>query len=856
LLASQKNFITSPLSARKGRGVIRLWMDSAHAHQTVKTMFFKLPRILAVFLLTVLQLAVLSVQAKADEPVYTDALVGGWQPWSWCTVDLASTAYVHSGSKSIQATYTGGWQGLYLGHRAFDTTPYTSLTFWIHGGGVNGRVIQVQALLNYAQQTLVNLNTYIAGGAVSGSQWCKVDIPLSALGVAGKTNMTGFWLQDASGGAQPAFYVDDVALSLAPPPSLIHLNVDVNNRIRTVDSRVFGLNTAIADAQLNTPDTITLVKAAAVRVLRFPGGSLADRYHWQTNTSEGNTWPSGFDAFIPVLKGCAAQAFITVNYGTGTPQEAADWVAYANKTKTLGIKYWEIGNENYGASWEADNQTAPHDPYIYAVRAKDYVARMKAADPLIKVGVVAVTGEDSFANSTNHAAVNPRTGETHYGWTPVMLSTLKSLGVTPDFLVYHRYEQGPGEESDAMLLQYSRTWKDDASDLRRQITDYLQAPEAAVELVSTENNSVYANPGKQTTSLVNGLFLADSIGNLLQTEFNAMVWWDLRDWQESGNNNDVALYGWRQYGDYGIMSAANDTYPTYHVLKLLSKLAKDGDIVVKATSDYPLVAAYASHRADGTLAVMVINKSPNRTLKGRIALTGFTPKARATQVSYGIPQDEAARTGVGSRDLKTTSFSGASASFTRAFSPYSATVVVLSPSVPNATIVPVEDAYVRAGTAASTNYGAATTFSVRRSSNNSANSNNRCAYLKLDLTSVATAPQLAMLNLTASGASPRTSSSPVKIYYVADTSWTETGITWNNAPGLNRAKFSSTGLLVASRTIPLGAPTGSFDLTAFVAANLGKVATLQIMSDAVDNNTVGFKSRDASSGKPTLSLAY
>ncbi len=51
---------------------------------------------------------------------------------------------------------------------------------------------------------------------------------------------------------------------------------------------------------------------------------------------------------------------VTANYGTGTAEEAAGWVRYANVTKGYGIKYWEIGNENYGnghygAAWEADD---------------------------------------------------------------------------------------------------------------------------------------------------------------------------------------------------------------------------------------------------------------------------------------------------------------------------------------------------------------------------------------------------------------------------------------------------------------------------------------------------------------------
>src|SRR5262249_55526167 len=154
----------------------------------------------------------------------------------------------------------------------------------------------------------------------------------------------------------------------------------------------------------------------------------------------------------------------------------------------------EVGNENYG-SWETDNNTRPHDPYTYAYRWFDYFTQMKAVDPTIKIGAVAVTGEDSYANYTDHPALNPRTGQTHSGWTPVLLATLKSLGLTPDFLIYHRYPQGPGGENDSGLLQSSGTWATDAADLRQQLNDYFGSGAAAVELTCTENNSVYSNPG-------------------------------------------------------------------------------------------------------------------------------------------------------------------------------------------------------------------------------------------------------------------------------------------------------------------------------------------------------------------------
>jgi alpha-N-arabinofuranosidase len=475
---------------------------------------------------------------------------------------------------------------------------------------------------------------------------------------------------------------------IAAEPPIAHLSVDATVTARAVDGRFLGLNATMWDEAFATPETTALLASAGVRVLRFPGGSLSDEYHWKTNTTLGNTWTwaTSFDEFAHVATALNACVFLTVNYGTGTPEEAAEWVTYSNVTKRYGFKFWEIGNENYGF-WETDIQAVPHDPYTYATRMKEYIAQMKTADPTVRVGVVVITGEDSFVNNLRHPATNPRTGRVHNGWTPVLLTTLRGLGVTPDFAIYHRYEQAPGAESDAVLLQSARTWPDDVRDLRQQLTDYLGPAGAGVELVVTENNSVYSNPGKQTTSLVNGLFLADSVGNILQTEFNSLLWWDVRNSQETGNNNSSRLYGWRPYGDYGVISTRStggsatsyEPYPTYYVAKLLSHFARGGDVVVQARSDQPLLPVFAVRGSDGSLKLLVINKSPDAALVATIELTGFAPGPTAAVCSYGIPQDEAARAGSGSPDLAVTTFQVPAATFSATFAPYSATVLTLRP---------------------------------------------------------------------------------------------------------------------------------------------------------------------------------
>ncbi len=608
--------------------------------------------------------------------IYGDALVNGWNNWSWANVNTASTATVHTGSSAIGVT-ADGFEALYLQHAAMPTDAYQSLKFWLHGGDAGGQTLNVVALRNDVAQPPVSIGPLTAG------TWQEFVIPLSQLGIANAADLSGLWLQEGSGATQPTFYVDDVSLEFAPPPAVVNVTVNPKQRIRKVDRRMFGINAAVWDGAYASPNTTQLLTEIENQALRFPGGSLSDVYHWQTNMSEGQTfeWATSFDEFVAVAAATRAAVYITANYGTGTPEEAAAWVNYANKVKRHNIRYWEIGNENYG-TWEADNNTRPHDPVTYANRFKEYWRQMKAVDASIKIGAVVVLGEDAFANYTDHPVTNPRTGTVHNGWTPVMLDTLKQLGVTPDFVVYHRYEQGPGGESDLFLLNSAASWPDDAAALRQMLDDYLGSRSRRVELAVTEHNSVFSNPGKQTTSLVNGLFYADAMGNLLKTEFNAMLWWDLRNGQEAGNNNSASLYGWRRYGDYGIVNAADpagpaDRYPTFYVNKLLKYFARGGEKVVQAGSDYRGLGVYAVKGADHSLRLLVINKHPFETLNATIALPALKRGETARVYSYGIPQDEAARTGEGSADVQKSTLTLAGSTLRFSPGPYSVHVIEL-----------------------------------------------------------------------------------------------------------------------------------------------------------------------------------
>jgi hypothetical protein len=384
-----------------------------------------------------------------------------------------------------------------------------------------------------------------------------------------------------------------------------------------------------------------------------------------------------------------AQAVITVNYGSGTAEEAANWVRCSNVTNRYGFQYWEIGNEVYG-TWETDQNVYPNDAYTYATRAADYLAQMKAADATIKVGVVAAPGEDSYVNGyTNHPATNALTGQVHYGWTPVLLSTLNSLGVVPDFLIHHFYPEWSSADSiacadsDPLLLQASTAWAGAAADLREQLTAYLGPQGAGVELVCTENNSDSGAQGRQSTSLVNGLYYADSLAQLMKTEFNGFIWWDLRNGSDTSGSFDPTLYGWRTNGDLGMLGGLANPYPTFYAAELMHYFAQPGDAILAASTDYKLLAVYAARRADGALSCLVLNKDTLDSFEAQVALSGFIPAPAATIRSYGMPQDNAAQTGAGSPDLALTNFAGAGTNFAWTFPPLSMTLFTLAPAAPS-----------------------------------------------------------------------------------------------------------------------------------------------------------------------------
>ncbi len=131
-----------------------------------------------------------------------------------------------------------------------------------------------------------------------------------------------------------------------------------------------------------------LYSQGAEQTMNHPDASIQSMA-WGISTRQGDfartDWTGikwHFEEFMNYIKDIPqSRAVICVNVATGTPEEAAAWVKYANIDKKYQIRDWQIGNENDG-QWE---EAGPLSARQYAAKFIRYALAMKAVDPSIRI---------------------------------------------------------------------------------------------------------------------------------------------------------------------------------------------------------------------------------------------------------------------------------------------------------------------------------------------------------------------------------------------------------------------------------------------------------------------------------------
>jgi alpha-N-arabinofuranosidase len=437
------------------------------------------------------------------------------------------------------------------------------------------------------------------------------------------------------------------------------ISVDASKAVRTIPRTLYGTNIEWRWNGLNLwrekerrldPKLTGLTKDLGVTLIRYPGGLFSDFYHWRTGIGPLDRRPEvkhepgrddksrpffGTEEVLSFAREVGAEVWITVNAGTGTAQEAGDWVKYVNG-ETQRVRFWEVGNELYIRSPEPVFKTITIDPAAYAKRFGEFARAMRAADPNIKVA--AIGGENygrfAFVGYPNWLkTVIEREGDqidfisTHNAYAPIISED------NVDFrAVYSAMLAAPvliGRNLQTVSDIIAKSAPNRASQIKIAVTEWGPAYRFAIDSkwvdhVKTLGSALFSASVLKTliespkVEVANFLMLHDfsvygAIGSR-NTDFPPN-----HDWIPTARYYAFQLYT-RHFGDQLLKTATQA--PTF-----------DSPAVgyTDAVKGAPYLDVVSSLSADGRqLYIIAINKHFDQPIEAAITLRGFVPSRQAT----------------------------------------------------------------------------------------------------------------------------------------------------------------------------------------------------------------------------------
>jgi hypothetical protein len=621
--------------------------------------------------------------AAQDQAIYADALLNGWQNWSWqTTVNFGATSPVHGGTKSASVTEQA-WAAIYLHHDAFDSGGFSSISFWIHGGATAGQLLQLQAQLSG------NPKTAVAIRPTNG--WQEITVTLAALGVANTPDLDGFWIQDASGTAPATFYIDDMKLIAgppSPPPGPTALLVDAAANRHAIDPRIYGMAfaTEAQAADLNVP-------------LNRSGGNSESRYNWQINAhNRANDWyfeslpdasataGAAGDSFVAATKNSGAQPMVTIplldwapklgpnrgylssfsiaKYGAQTDRDAQWFGDAGNGIKTNGT--YVVGNDPNDAN----------TPVTSAFQM-DWVRHLTnrwGLSPNGGVRYYILDNEPSLWNST-HRDIHP-VGQTmaelrdkYFDFAPKIKNLDPgALIVGPEEWGWSGYFYSGADQAAGSTNGWTRFPDREANGNQEYLPWFLDRmrERSATEgrrLLDVFTVHYYPQGGEYSTNVASSMQTTRnrSTRSLWDPNYTDASWISdkvrliprLREWVNAhypGTLIGITEYSWgadshingatAQADIFGIFGRENldlatrwttpgTGTPTYNAIKMYrnydGQKSMFGETSVKATApDADKVAVFAAERNDRALTVIAINKQLTTATPAILMVTNFS----------------------------------------------------------------------------------------------------------------------------------------------------------------------------------------------------------------------------------------
>ncbi|HEY3442720.1 MAG TPA: hypothetical protein VGK29_18315 [Paludibaculum sp.] len=520
----------------------------------------------------------------------------------------------------------------------------------------NGRLLNREVRLNIEQPNPVRVRDIVpipADGEIS-----VLAIATVVEGTSGNAFFDDVFATPEMPGDWPAGTGD-------PEPDLpltATISVQAGSVVRTIPPTLFGHNmefqyggNAILDestGRLN-PDLVRLGSELGTTMLRFPAGFFSDYYHWTdgigppgtrpiTRSMPGGSFTShlfGTDEALAYADAIGAQLLITVNAGTGTPREAADWVRYVNQNGQR-VKYWEVGNELYVDLSALDPGSPALTPEQYGERFVAFADAMREADPSIKIGAIL---DHKFSRSTfrpfpDWAKKVMLAGKGKIDFVAVHNGFAPSLGTEFTYNVRQVY---------STMLATSVLVKESLAELGREIDTVLGPEGAKIEIAVTEWAPLFDTDPKSAfldhpKTLASALYCASLLKTFVEDPRTTSA--------QAYKLVDALELGW-----IGLRNGAFAPKASYYAMQMFTKHFGTVLIDSKTTSPgyearslgwvdavpfVPYLESLSSLNEDGSkMYILAINKSTSRNVASKLSWTGFCaePQARTWNLAGTSP---------------------------------------------------------------------------------------------------------------------------------------------------------------------------------------------------------------------------
>lgn len=315
------------------------------------------------------------------------------------------------------------------------------------------------------------------------------------------------------------------------------------------------------------PQVFEQIRQLSPSILRYPGGCVADCYFWQDGIGPRDQRPSwknlhwggveqnhfGTDEYIALCRKLGCQPLICVNFGSSTPEDAANWVEYCNGSQDTvygrmraenghpepyQVQYWEIGNETFG-TWEIGHCTEEE----YVARYQAFAAAMKKKDSSIRL---LVCGGDG--------------GSLDQTWNKKVLPAVRGMADVLSLHVYAPMSESKPYDDDILYLAAAAA-SEKTEKMLRAVCFTMEKTGVRLPLGITEWNCNYG---------------AESVGDREQTLEGAIVNAGfLHTFLRHGNSIEMCNFSDIVNGWPGGLLRSSHGYAfgtaTYHLLKLYAQ---------------------------------------------------------------------------------------------------------------------------------------------------------------------------------------------------------------------------------------------------------------------------------------------